>query len=527
MAFWAVSLHAFTPEAEWVLGSMEEGIAAGRLDQGTFDAFVAEWDEETGCDTWNRDLARLGDREILAAVREACPDLAHGDSAGQGGYSRMGVSQSVRPRSPTSSPPFLRMQHASSRAGLDISLREGRVYRRHGRLDAAFGSLHAGHLFPDFGATRLSFVSGRRFFAGNAGESGPEGPWSSAYPGLDGLGANYLGDGWTASALGAWNQLRFRSGGETPRPRRDALVYGLGWAQSASAPRIWRGQILHQRFETAGEHARSATVAGLEVSGPAQSWRVGLACSRADFHPGGAPRAGGYAEAVLGADRGTYGSYRVEARQASPAWANPLQGPPSYSYDTLEGEVVVPGRGEGALSLRTRFPLAHRGTYRLRVRAGGGAAWKAGTEGLLAGQANAGLSQTWGGWTCEIGSALRYRRAGPAPTSPGTGLGMGLGWEAGRWMVKASLRMRDHEYNGNSPRPLSLSVSHRQLRGNAWTGQLVVGESGDPLRSLGLFWMQSWRLGRRAVLGQVLRLPWSRLEMTREMGYQVRLDLEL
>jgi hypothetical protein len=549
LLFCAISTGAYSPDAESVLEILRERLATGLASQEDYDAFLAGLDEPDNCDTWAEDPP--DDPETRAAVKSICPELRDGDGDGEGEdgtrgkrgrrRSRVLASQAVQPRRMGASPPFFRADAGSADVRASLSLRDFTPFDRHVEVTGEGLTLQAGHLHPDMADTRLGFVAGSRFYAGWSGGSGFTGPLASPQAALEGLGLAYHAGGWHAQAVGTWNRLLPR--GSRPAPdRRDALLYALGLSHGR-----FRFQVAHERFETAAGPALAVSVGGLQASDRQGRWRLGVASSYVDApsHTEAATRApayggygsyGGYGEIGLGSEQG---AYRLEGRQASADWTNPLQSPRGHLQDTLEGQWILPGRGEGGLSLRTRLPLFTAGGYRAEWTGGGGADWALGA-GITGSEARLALIQRLGAWSYEAGTGLRYRRthvtsgtgadtsAGADPGS--SGFGQILGWGGSGWTARLSLTARERGYRGPYPEPLAVSLRKKSGRGRGWDagGEAFIGDLREPASYVRLVIRQEWELGGGMALRHALRLPWSRgTGWAGDMGYQLGLEASL
>jgi hypothetical protein len=465
-------------------------------------------------------------------------------------WARFEASHSVRPRGdpdPIGQAPYLRAEAAVPGLSGTLSLRDYRPDLRYLRLGAGRVTLHAGHLHSALSETRLGFVAGSRFYLGWSGASGLGGALRSPRTALDGLGLRVRAGGWILETAGAWNRLR-KSGEDGDAPRRDASMVEAGLARPSGSredrPEI-RLQACLQRFEPESGPPTEVAVAGAAVSGRAEEsilWNLGLAGSWTRLRDstgavttgGGEPfrvRSGGYLEASL-ASPDSQGSWRIEARQAGPGWANPLQSPRGTLRDTLDGRWPVPGDGEGGLSARNRFPVFQAGGYRADLQGRGAAGWS--ERGLWAGEGGLAVLQSLGEWTHETGSTLTFRRPGP-PAEAGfpesgeeldwKGWGQALGWRRGPWQARAAVSWKGGGYSGAYPAPISLSCGRTGTL--AWNGGLLIGNVEAPWDYARLELRQGWSADRRVRVEQKLRLPWTREGLASDAGYQLRLEAAL
>ncbi|MEO6094302.1 MAG: hypothetical protein ABIW76_01025 [Fibrobacteria bacterium] len=523
---------------------------------------------------------------------------------------RISVSQSVHPRRDPAPSGWDRLAGEGALAGgaWQIAFREGaRPDQRLLRLGSGRFSFFAGQFHGSLEGTRLGFVTGGRFYAGRSGTSGVAGPWESRSSALDGLAVSARAGRWMAEAAGAWNRLNPRAGEADPGP--DVLLYQLGLAlparieQPNSLSRHGRGgglagwglrlQIVHLRGEGGlpDRHALDGlSVAGLGLEGvwgAFACWNLGLAASRIEAPSGlragsGFGKAGGYAEAALSSPHhspnsssspiasdssrlrdagsgpdpesepnfpGGSASWRLEARQATEAWANPLQSPRGSLRDTVGGW-MLPGRGEGATAARGYFPFATRGAWVLAVRSGLEAVWSSG-GGLLAQSGSLALIQRWGAWTAETGTSLQWRGTGTASSAEGAALsggaafandpggrsamalmgwGQNLVWRMGVWKAKAAFAWKGEGYDGAFPAPLSLEAGRSgdsRKNDGAWSAALLTGDVRNPGDYLRAYVRETWRLGKKLKAEQAIRIPLTPEGLGAELSYQLRLEAAL
>jgi hypothetical protein len=546
--------QAFSPDAEAVLDHLRRRISgglAGQEAQTAFLAFLADADpaEEIGCGAWGQGTeafeVRARHPDLDRAISEICPEsgspLSGVATASRAPGRRTlrvrtGITHAAKPRRALSPGPALDQEGSIAPVRWKASLRDLRPHARHVEVRVGEVSIHAGHLRSGFSRTRLGFVAGGGFYEGWSGTSGAGGALHSPYAALDGLGASIRDGAWTWDAAGTWNRLT--PTGRPDRERRDALLYVAGLAREPSGGKVgkadgsgeglgFRAQAAHQRFESASGRPFTVTVAGASLSGFRNRFRLGLAGSLLSQ----GVRPGGYAELSVAAPESAEGGFRLEVRQASPAWANPLQSPRGYLRDTV-GEWPLSGRGEGAASLRSRFPVATVGGYRMSLHPGGLAAWALGSEELLAGEGRLALVQEWGPWTHESGMGLRYRGSALTSAESAPGWGQTLAWRRQGWKAEVSFLPRGKGYRGSRPAPLHVACGHRNEAGRKaghsgagfWDAEALSGDIRDPKRHLMLGLRQGWELSRgiRALHG--LRLPWESGRLSAEMGYQLRLE---
>ncbi|GEM_PF-3105353 len=625
-------IQGFSPQGESVLGILRERIAAGAAGEEAYASMVdllSEGDADD-CEAWSAlpelraDEARFAD--IRAALQEACPDWpwdgevtgvergqslegeAGGgapDGARSGRFGARGsASRTVRPRRDSSAAEgdlALRgegyWRETAWRSGAwKLGFRGDRPEQRYLRIGSGRFAVHAGHLHSALARTRLGFVAGSRFYAGRTGTSGATGLLFSPQSALDGAGVSLRAGHWLAEAAGTWNRLNPLGHAADSTPP-DALLYQFGLAHGGggdgqSNGMGFRFQAAHLRCEPPASAARNATAAysapepagsaitlagvGLQgAEGPAR-WRMGLAGSLpyAPVSSGVPPDwldPGGYAEVAFSTSGPQ--AWLLEARQASPAWANPLQAPRGILRDTLAGAWILPGRGEGGVASRARFPVAAYGAWSAAMQGTIGADWSL-ARGPLTESGNFGISQARGPWTHEAGASLAWRALGISagsglPTAYGTGttaLGWGqtLAWSRGPWWARSAFTWVGGAYQGSRPAPLSVEVGRGAATslghgatgllesgaaglfepraatpddsresgasawcGSEWTAGLLTGDIRKPWRYLRADLRQEWAVGRKVRVQQEIRLPWNPEGLAADMGYQLRLEGEL
>lgn len=603
------AVSGFSPQAESVLEILRGRIAAGAAGEEAYGAFLdllAEGDAES-CEAWwdRPEFAspagsgwqgmRFG--EILSALVEVCPEgraeepEEPGVKGVKGARAVLSASQAVQPRRDRTQAPDLRGAGGWSQGAWRLTLQDYRPRQRYLRLGPERLAFHAGHIQPALTRTRLGFVAGARFYTDRSGGSGAQGAAGALFSplrALDGLGVSAAAGGWSMEAAGTWNRLTAR-GGETgdgtsgDAVRRDALAYFAGFAHGKTGRRDeggwapdFRFQAAHLRSEPGSETPAAISLAGARLAGAlpggAQGW-LGAAASLPSAAPaaaaaGGAPAylpAGAYLETGLaslpdaapdpGPSPRAQSEWRLEARQASADWANPLQSPRGIVRDTLAGEWIVRGGGEGGLSSRSGFPLAAAGAWSAGLLGRMGADWSL-EHGLLAQSGSLGVSQAWDRgqerWSLESGASLGWYRRGLTGTAGASGagardgtesgetggLGQGLAWSRGPWTAKASFTWKGGDYSGGRPAPLALEWSRREgMRGRAkgsgdappgsWTARLYTGDIRKPWSYLRAEARQTWKTGRRLKVEHEIRLPWTPEGLAADMGYQLRLETAL
>ncbi len=565
---------AYTLEAERVLEALQEKLATGLAAEADYADFLSNLQDGDGCETWAENP--LGQTaEVWEEMVEACPDLepsADGQAVGARERAHFAASQTVQPRRPGPPQPYFLGKGRNDRGSFALSWKEDRLYNR--RVEATLGgfSLQAGHVHAYLDRTGLGFVAGSRFYAGWSGGSGFSGPLDSPQSSLDGLGLGYGHGHLRLEIAGAWNRLEPRGARIVP-DRRDAIFHSLGLTY-----RALRIQAVHQRFEPFepfehyGGRPLDVAVGGLALMDPRDRWHVGGAISSVDSGRGWAAP-GGYGEIAWGSreasrptgsgygdgaeagekpadaeSREKHAGYRLEAHQADPAWANPLQSPQGYRQDTLDGQWILPGRGEGGFSARSRLTVfgrgracekggssdsAERGGYRADLESGGEAAWILGEEGLLAARTRLALIQSLGAWTYTVGTGLQNSRGRGAVTPAiiqegSSGIGQILAWRNAAWRARLSLTGRGEGYRGPYPNPLALLLERREGRRHCLGAEAFTGDIRDPAGYLRLVLKQEWEMGSGATLRHSLRLPWSRGSgWAGDLGYQVVLEASL
>ncbi|HLP43004.1 MAG TPA: hypothetical protein VK465_15960, partial [Fibrobacteria bacterium] len=347
--------------------------------------------------------------------------------------------------------------------------------------------------------------------------------------------------------------------------RRDASALSLSLGAMAPEGREWALQVLHQRLEAGADPAAASagTILGAGFSLPGGTG-AGAAASLFAGGKSGRLRPGAYAEAAL--EGGKSGCYLLRARQASPGWSNALSGTPSRLRDTVEGGLILPGRGEGSLEARSRLPLAglpgpgkDPEAPRAWLEAAGGAAWTLGVGSaspleteetlladappwlsnpspsepaedvgypdmrLLAGEGRASLHLARSGWTGAGHAALRLNASDRTASGMSRAYGLSGGHARESWRFRASLACRAAAAQ-DLAWPLALEAAWRAPSGHSAAAGLTLGDAARPGRGARLTVRQKWRLGSGARLSQALRLPWRSGELGEGMGFQLRLE---
>lgn len=496
-------------------------------------------------------------------MTEACAGLdepiGRHAPAGSGHFS---ATQGVRPREGTLQDPSLSAAINRPWGGVEIASAGSEVGHRRLWLQGSGWALQAGRLA--FGGTspvgragrgqarlpRLDFVAGRQAFAGWSGLSGVEGPLAAGSSALDGLGVVAGGEGFQASAFGTWNRL-VPPGGRAEEARRDATAHSL-MARGRAGDWDWAGQALHERLEVSREAGPAAAlVGGAEIQHASGHFRLGLAGSglwrrgfEARVDPSGGnpfPEAGAFGRISL--SDGKHEGYLIELRQAGPGWANALADIPSHLRDTLEGGLILPGRGEGGLMARSRVELLEGAAFRLATVAAGEAAWvldrpiqppeqgdrdplhgfhRTGRT-LLAGDGRLSAILDGGPWSYEAGIGLRWRRTGLPAHGGFQTLAQTLAWKGEEWRVLGSLSRRISAADREPAWPASLEAGFRNRGSTSFKAGLTSGDALNPGRSWRLSLHQGWKVGEGASLSHVLRLPWEAGGLREDMGYQLSL----
>ncbi len=528
----ASPVRAYSPDAEAVLEALQEGMAAGLVSESEYQTFLLDLEEEEGCDTWNAAKPRLTDavwREILTV----CPDLNRPGSIPPTVRTHGSAIQSVEPRTTNTRYPNLQGETRTAFGGMTLSLRDLALYDR--RIEVQGGGLkvYAGHLQSTFLPTQLDFVAGSRFYTGWTGHSGFSGPLASPKAALDGLSLSYQVAHWQVQVAGAWNSIEKKSTptSTTQEPdRKDALLYLFGLAR-----KNLKLQVAHQRFEPATASPVSVSICGGSLSDANDIWRIGLAGSlwNVKNQIGGSHdlRPGLYGEGIIG----QRGNSQLEISQASPGWSNPLQSPLGYRQDTLAGQWILPGRGEGRLHVRSQIPIFNQGEYQMDVKAGSDIIWMLGSTGLLAAQSRLALIQVLGNWSYTCGTGTTFKRSRLIEVSPTEeqvegSIGHILLWHNVRVKARMAFIQQKTGYQGPYPEPLSLSLE----RGNPqWPirkikAEIFTGNIQDPASYLRLGYSQEWDMGHGLILKQTLRLPWSQNEgWKKDLRYQLGLEANL
>lgn len=522
IALSAASASALTPEAETMLASLRRRVAAGEIGEAAYDRFLENLEENSGCDAWSPD----DDEDWAESLREACPE---GDDGRTPGRARFAVAQAVYPRAEKTPPPSLSASASAPWGAAEASTREGRPYRRLLRAETQRFTLAFGHVLPEVDAARLDFVAGRKMYAGWSGRSGPEdGPWAADYSALDGAGAAWRADGFSAAAFATWNRL-VASSGNSPL-RRDASTFALGLSGKARRLR-WRFAAAREAFESGEAAPEAVTVAGAEIAVPGRA-RLGLAVSdlqsrRVDQEPGVSTlnkerpgsgfSPGAFLLAGLESREGERAGYSLEIRQADAGWANPLSAAEARARDTEGVTLRLPGRGEGGFSLRSHFGLWEKGGLRCALGAGGGAAWRIDERAFLGAEGRLSVTTRLGDWTHEAGMGLSenppgtlYRRA--------QAWGQWLEWNPGAFRTRASLWRSAAAENPEA----SLTLAGR-TQACEWLVEGIIEdvEGGSRFR---FAFRQAWRLGKGASVTQMLRMPWTEEGMRSDVNYRLGLE---
>lgn len=551
----------FTPEAQEVLDILDRQIASAQAGQASRDAFLESLDGNPGCGEWEAEPWWKKDPVLRAALKEACPGIDEPKRRKvRAGTGNLSATQGVRPREGTLQDPALSAALHRPWGGVELAATGAEVGRRRLWLQRPGWALQAGRLAFDSPSSdgplgrgrarlpRLDFVAGRQTFAGWSARSGIEGPLSAHSSAPDGLGVLAGGKGFQASAFGSWNRL-VPAGGRPAEVRRDALAHSL-MILGRAGDWHWAGQALHERLEVSDDVGpATALVGGAEIRHASGRYRLGLAGSglwrrgfeaRADPGAGASlPEAGAYGQVSL--SDGKQEGYHLELRQAGPGWANPLADIPTHLRDTLEGGLILPGRGEGGLTARSRLEFLQGRSVRLATIAAGEAAWvldrsirpealqeypdplpgsdRTGRA-LLAGDGRVSAILEHGPWSYEAGTGLRWRKAGlPAPGGFRT-LAQSVAWKGERWRVQASLSRRSSSADREPAWPASLDAGYRSRGSATFKAGLAAGDALNPTRAWRLSLQQAWKVGEGASLSHVLRLPWEAGDLREDMGYQ-------
>ncbi len=573
----------YTPESQWVLERVRDAVAVGRLDAEVYTEFSTRLETEDGCASWeelrsDRDPSpdsisdSDGDSLLTEWMREACPQSAPQGNHGVGhvreeivpadnapASARLRGRLGARPRAAgTEAPDF----HGEAErgwaraalawrgpAGSDSNSTWSGPYWRYAEVERDRGFVRLGHTGTGAGGTRLPFVAGSPFYAGWSGASGIDSPLGARFAGRDGLSAGLALGRWRGEIETAWNRLEPRTPQVTSM-RRDAVLYAAGMAGTD-----WRVQAARQRCEPerepesdpvgqgpgiatedSPEAGSGATidVLGFEA-GSTKGWgRFGGAVSRSESQRENG-RWGGYGEAAWGWDSRVLGDCRIQLRQATAGWANPLQAPQGYLRDILPEGFILPGRGEGGFTARSRLPLPPLFGVAQRIETGASAAWDSDRENLLAAGARLAWSLENGPWTCVNGFSARAQAArGIAPVAAEGTSGLGarswgqsLAYARRGWRAEGAWLWRAEGYRGSRPHPVTFTL-HRIAAGDDYFGvDLGLGDFLEPSRYASLSARQGWLLGNRTRLDHSLNLPWSGDSgWTGALGYQLALAVE-
>ncbi len=511
----------FSPDAEAVLEHLRERIAAGLSGEAGYQAMLDLLSGNPGADC--EEGPGQGDEEadgLAEAWAAVCPIVLPEPSARTRGdfRGRARASQSVRPRRGDNPIEAARgtVEIASPYFRGDYAWRGSDPGRRSVSLGGPRLAITAGHITAALAPTRLGCVAGARFYAGGAGTSGVEGPFASAYSGLDGLALATRAAGWELRSAGAWNRLPTL--GNLPATlRRDAGLFLAGAGRETGAFGAkgagFRAQAMVLRLDPGSEASQWLPVAGaaatlkggqgtLRVTGAA-SWFRGV---------------GTFGEALL---KGGEESWSLRLRQASPGWANPLQAPLGRVKDTLADEWITTGGGEGGLAAASAFPLFAPGAWRGGIQAGSRFDWT--LEGFPEGSGNAALLQSFGPWHAATGASLASRRMGSSGTP--AGWGQSLEWQGRAWNLRTACSGRWEGYSGTRPRPISLACAHRNRASEA-SLEWSTGDFCRPTRYQRVEVRQGWPAGNGLRVEQRLRVPWTPGGMAGEFAYQLALSAE-
>ncbi len=538
-AFMTLSVHfiaspvrAYSPEAESVLEALQTGMAAGLVSESEYQAFLYDLEEEDACDTWASAKPNLTDA-VWRDILEVCPDLNQPVSRSPTLRTHGSALQSVQPRTTNTPYPNLRGETRTPFGGMALSLRDLTLYDRRMEVQRGAFSVNAGHVHGALLPTQLDFVVGSRFYTGWTGQSGFSGPLASPKSALDGLSLAYRVAHWEVQAAGTWNSIQNKnqitSTAHEP-DRKDALLYLFGLAR-----KNLKLQLAHQRFESSTASPVSVSICGGSLRDSHDRWRIGLAGSlwkvKDPISGSRELRPGLYGEGVIG----QRGNSQLEISQASPSWSNPLQSPRGYRQDTLDGQWILPGRGEGRLHARSQIPIFNHGEYQMDLKAGSDVIWLLGTTGLLAAQSRLALIQALGNWSYTCGTGSTFKRSRLIELSPTGeealgGIGHILQWHDSRMKARMTFIQQKTTYQGPYPEPLSLSFERLNAQ---WPirkikAEVFIGNIQDPASYLRLSYSQEWDMGSGLILKQTLRLPWSQNEgWKKDLRYQLGLEANL
>jgi hypothetical protein len=524
------SVPAYTPEAETILEALSLKIAAGEVGQTSYAQFFAELGQEDGCAIWAQ-APPYPDEAIWKEILEACPELIHDTPPTKHNRSRGSISQGIEPRKAETNAPLISGAAQSSLGGLNFSLREFQLYNRLIEFHGNGVTGLAGNLQNNQKPTRIHFISGKNFYTGWSGNSGFTGPLASTQASLDGLGIGYNIHGWQIEASNTWNRLE-PSGNSKLFPRRDALLYLMGLSHGPL-----RLQMAQQRFESATNAPASVSLVGATVADAMGRWQAGWGGSHwdwkwkrnaADSHDFAL---GTYGEFAFGSP----GIFRLKARQASLGWANPLQSFPSYRRDTLAGEWILPGHGEGGLDAWSHLEVYNSGIYQIYLDDGQEISWTVETGELLVAEARIAVVLAMKDWSYTYGTGKNFRSS-PSQDIPSTselrstGIGHIFTVEKFGWKARLSLIQQAPSYRGPYPEPLALSFepSMKTKYGTKIRTDIFTGDFMDPAQYLRLKFSQIWDFGKGYKIRQSVKLPWSRKTgWDDDLMVQVKLEASL
>ena len=512
---WIFPAQALTPDAESVLDILEERIGSGQASSTSLSNFLALAEDEAGCPDWIEDEAIL-EEDIYQAIQKVCPQRGNGPSPKIVDHGHLQIRQFGQPRKSLSPTPVFSGEMKGPGLRTSFSVRDYRSYDRQITTTTEGLSVSAGHIDPFLAPTRIGFVTGRRFFPGWSGTSGFTGPLASNKSAREGIGLGYHQRGWQVQSFGSWNRLNPK-GADIPILRRDALVYGLGFSNSSFC-----FQGVHQRFEPASGKPFSVSVGGTEFGSPKKPWKAGLGISQMNTEQGLST------PGVFGKWEMRSEGIHLEAHQANADWANPLQSPVGFIKDTVAGQWILPGRGEGGLNFRSEIPLYSRGKYAVQMKNGGEVAWSLGSIGLLNSETRISLLQQWGKASYTIGSGYRYRekKQGMVTFEGPTGFGQILRWDEENWSARLSLILQPDSYHGPYPNSLALNLERSQGLHRNQSVEFTLGNIVNPMESLRMTYRDTWSLGTGIFICHSLRLPWSSQDGWKsDLGYQLSIEV--
>ena len=562
-------------EAEKVLQTLYEEVETGLIDPEVYSGFLVDLNGEDNCKTWEEGSY---DALVWRAMQKACPEwgdsldekISHkrdkklGEKLGEKQRENQGEKAfpihgkvSVKERVNDSlgeemAAPILSMDASALFGSLSFSFQDSLFLYRRILLAMPSGGrwqVFAGNIYPFLAQTRISFISGRRFYQGRKGEvvkDGGVGLFPTAL--LDGAGISFSERGWKIQGAGFWNALKPLANSEEEDSgslSAEAHAFQLGFVR-----KNFRLQGTAQIFKGPSvTDITDITVLGFEYKMPDQNAIIGGAISKVDlgkkFENVGGYIHGGWAMSGDSPDR-----LRLHFQQAFVDWANPLQGlnqgsasaftsdlalgHGSNNEDTLDGNVLVFRRGLGEGKWESCIPVYEKQNYSAQVSVGSRLDWNILEMKLLENQNRLALVQGFGDanglgrFSYSIGSGFKFYTRDSVSKEKTFGLGQILSWKYKAWKARATLILQDADYAGPNPLPLTLGLDYGNALGmglEQYSLQFFFGDLVDPINNLRIDMGQSFYLAKNIFLKHSLRLPWSDDKgWASDMNYQIALQ---